>query len=116
MGRIIDRWPLRSPGSSRVFDSPAQSEHIDQTRMTHAVNKEGGRPVDAAAHAAEEVLADGGRRGVGGHLSVEAVHVEAGLAGVEAEMAVGKLRLVFEEGVVHLPKAVLQTGGFGGLC
>src|ERR1700733_6649586 len=75
-----------------------------------------GCPVHACARPAEEVRAAGARRGVGGHLSVEAVHVEAGLAGVEAEMAVGKLGLGFEKGVVHLPKAPLQTGGFGGLC
>ena len=83
------------------------------TVVTPSVDEKRGRPVDAAAHAAHEVLAHTRlMRGIF-ELALKPRGIEAERLGRAYQLRIGQMSLVLEEPVVHFPEPVLGAGGLG---
>jgi hypothetical protein len=84
--------------------------------MTHAVDEEGRRAVDAASHAAHKIFANALSIPSFGKLTRKPDSIEFELLSKSDEMPIIKRLLILEEKVMHLPEAALRSGGLRGFC
>src|SRR5690242_13062542 len=80
-----------------------------------AIDEEGGGAVHATASAGAEILANAGLMGGGPDFRENALGIKTELVRVIAEGVVIERVLIFVQEIVHFPKFVAGTGGFGGL-
>src|SRR5258706_5873714 len=98
-------------------DRGQQRCRLPRTVVSHFVDEQGRRAVDAAAHAAQEILADARRVRARDEILAESREIEREGLGVREQAVVVQRRLVLEQQIVHRPEAVLRAcrlGRFGG--
>src|SRR6266550_846424 len=98
----------------RTVEGSQQRLEVVGVVVAHPVDEEGGRPVHAAADAAQEILVDPVRVNVLRELLLEQVEVELERLSVGTKVVDLQMVLVLVEVIVHLPEPVL--GGRGLSC
>src|SRR6266550_988175 len=108
-------YPRSGPqGSTRVLPNRSQQRlEIVTAVMTNAVDEEGGRSVDAAANAAEEIIAHPGGVTVFREILRERLELYPDGARVGEQVLRAEPILMLEDHVVHLPEAVPGSCCFG---
>src|SRR5690349_9364904 len=96
-------------------DSLEERSEVVAPIVPHAVDEESGRSIDAALHAAHEVIPHFGAVRTGVERAAETVGIEAQLPGVFDQVVILERELPLEQPVVHLPERALRTGGLGRL-
>src|SRR5882724_2005105 len=104
---------LRPPGG--LCERSEQRVETARAVITLTVNKESGRAVDAASDSASEILPHPPGMCAAQDFSHQAAGIETECQGVSGQVLILECVLIFEQEVVHLPKASLRPGGFGGL-
>src|SRR5260221_13123458 len=99
----------------RGLQRRAKGREIVGAVVPLAIDEEGWRPIHAAAHSAQEMLAHQLGVRMRREIQLEAADVEADYRGVLSEVDVVEGVLVREEHVMHLPELALRARRFGGL-
>src|SRR5262245_38788388 len=87
----------------RDLDGSEEGIEVVGAVVAEAIDEEGGRAVDAAAHPTHEILAHPALVRPTLHLGDEAVGIEADAGGVLDQVIVAERALMLEKRVVHLP-------------
>src|SRR5262245_29837780 len=103
------------PQLSGLLQRGKQGVEIVGVVVPRTVDVEGRRSVDAAAHAADEVLVDACGMDMLRELPLERVDIEPEPLGIAAEVLVAQATLVLVERVVHLPELPLARSRLGRL-
>src|SRR5258705_1226546 len=98
----------------RGLQRRGQSREIVGAVVPLAIDEEGWRPIHAAAHSAQEMLAYPLGIGMRREIQFEAGDVEADFRRVFSEVDVVEGILVRVEHVMHLPELALRARRFGG--
>src|SRR5947208_291304 len=108
--------PARSARSGRgLLERREQGLQLPRVVVSHAVDKKGRRPVDAAGDAAAEVFPHPGLVHAAAELFAKPCDIETQVASVLDQILAVEGELPLEEAVVHLPELALRTSRFGGL-
>src|SRR5207249_6123790 len=108
--------PARSARSGRgLLERREQGLQLPRVVVSHAVDKKGRRPVDAAGDAAAEVFPHPGLVHAAAELFAKPCDIETQVASVLDQILAVEGELPLEEAVVHLPELALRTRRFGGL-
>src|SRR5436190_7196695 len=99
----------------RTVERGEQRLEVVGVVVAHPVDEEGGRPVHAAADAAQEILVDPVRVNVLRELLLEEVEIEVERTSVGTKVVDLQMLLVLVEVIVHLPEPVLGGRGLSRL-